>query len=78
MKTKIIRMSKQGQITIPIKIRKYIPTSSVQIEIDSNENIKIVPVQSAAGSLQKYSNNTSEDFATVRQQAWEESVKRFK
>jgi bifunctional DNA-binding transcriptional regulator/antitoxin component of YhaV-PrlF toxin-antitoxin module len=77
MKTNTIKMSRQGQITIPIKIRKYIPTSLIQIEIDSDKNIKILPIQSAAGSLQKYSHDTNDDFSKIRQRVWQESTKKF-
>ncbi|WP_456382774.1 AbrB/MazE/SpoVT family DNA-binding domain-containing protein [Persephonella sp.] len=50
----IAKITRKGQITIPVEIRKKIGTSIVEIE-EQEGKIIIKPVRDLAGALKKYS-----------------------
>lgn len=75
MKSNTVKMSKQGQITIPANIRKHMPTSLMQIFMDKDQSIRIIPINSVAATLKEYAKGGSEDFAKVREKAWQESAR---
>ncbi|RUM61915.1 MAG: AbrB/MazE/SpoVT family DNA-binding domain-containing protein [Persephonella sp.] len=49
----IVKITKKGQITIPIEIRKKLGTNIIEIE-EENGKVIIKPVKNLAGALKKY------------------------
>ncbi len=49
----IVKITKKGQITIPIEIRKKLGTNIIEIE-EENGKIIIKPIKNLAGALKKY------------------------
>jgi len=71
-----IKITDQGQITLPKYIRDLLSTESIKLEVGNDNVIRIVPIRDVAGSLTKYAKKIDEtDFNIIREQAWEESIK---
>jgi AbrB family looped-hinge helix DNA binding protein len=71
-----IKITDQGQITLPKYIRDLLGTESIKLEVGNDNVIRIVPIRDVAGSLTKYAKKIDEtDFNIIREQAWEESIK---
>lgn len=71
-----IKITDQGQITLPKYIRDLLGTESIKLEVGNDTVIRIVPIRDVAGSLTKYAKKIDEtDFNIIREQAWEESIK---
>jgi AbrB family looped-hinge helix DNA binding protein len=71
-----IKITDQGQITLPKYIRALLDTESIKLEVDNNNIIRIVPIKDVAGSLTQYAKKIDEtDFNIIREKAWEESIK---
>ncbi len=73
---KAIKITDQGQITLPKYIRELLGTENIKLEVADDNVIKIVPIKDVAGSLTQYAKKIEEtDFNVIRQKAWEESTK---
>jgi len=71
-----IKITDQGQITLPKYIRDLLGTESIKLEVGNDNVIRIVPIRDVAGSLTKYAKKIDEtDFNIIREKAWEESIK---
>ena len=71
-----IKITDQGQITLPKYIRDLLGTESIKLEVGNDNVIRIVPIRDVAGSLTKYAKKIDEtDFNIIREQALEESIK---
>ena len=71
-----IKITTQGQITLPKYIRNLLATENVKLEVDSDNIIRIIPIKDVAGSLTQYAKKIDgTDFNTLRNQAWEERIK---
>jgi AbrB family looped-hinge helix DNA binding protein len=71
-----IKITDQGQITLPKYIRDLLGTESIKLEVGNDNLIRIVPIRDVAGSLTKYAKKIDEtDFNIIREKAWEESIK---
>ena len=71
-----IKITDQGQITLPKYIRDLLGTESIKLEVGNDNVIRIVPIRDVAGSLTKYAKKIDKtDFNIIREQAWEESIK---
>lgn len=71
-----IKITDQGQITLPKYIRDLLSTESIKLEVGNDNVIRIVPIRDVAGSLTKYAKKIDEtDFNIIREKAWEESIK---
>lgn len=73
---KAIKITNQGQITLPKSIRALLDSESIKLEVDNNNIIRIVPIKDVAGSLTQYAKKIDEtDLNIIREKAWEESIK---
>ncbi len=71
-----IKITDQGQITLPKYIRALLGTENIKIEVDNNNVITILPLKDVAGSLTQYAKKIDEtDFNIIREKTWEESIK---
>jgi AbrB family looped-hinge helix DNA binding protein len=71
-----IKITDQGQITLPKYIRDLLGTESIKLEVGNDNVIRIVPIKDVAGSLTQYAKKIDEtDFNIIREKAWEESIK---
>ena len=71
-----IKITDQGQITLPKYIRDLLGTESIKLEVGNDNVIRILPLKDVAGSLTQYAKKIDEtDFNIIREKAWEESIK---
>ena len=77
MKTNSIRISENGQLTIPKEIREILGTSLIHIEIDQQQNIKIIPIKKVAKIFKNYTNSVNKDFKEMREYSWSQEIERF-
>jgi AbrB family looped-hinge helix DNA binding protein len=68
-----VKITKKGQVTIPGKIRNILNSSVVEFEVYKGM-VVIKPVNSVAGSLQKYSKRQVQ-LKEIRDRVWEDVVK---
>ena len=80
MQSHPIRITDQGQITIPKEMRDLIASQTVILELNpQNKNeIKIIPIPDVAGSLSAFGHGSEVDFKTEREHAWDEAASKFK
>lgn len=80
MQSNPIRITAQGQITIPKEMRDLIASQTVilEINIQNGQEIKIIPVSDVAGSLAAFGQGSEVNFKTERAHAWEEATSEFK
>jgi len=76
MHSKPIRITVQGQITIPKEFRELLDSDLIMLKDTENKEIKLIPISDAAGRLAKYATNSNMGFASERKIAWEKSVKK--
>ncbi len=74
--SKPIRITEQGQITIPREFRELLKSDLIMLEDMGDKNLRLIPISDAAGRLAKYANNSDVDFASTRETAWNSSVKK--
>lgn len=80
MQSHPIRITDQGQITIPKDMRDLIASQTVILELNpqnSNE-IKIIAVPDVAGSLSAFGRGPDIDFKSEREHAWDAAASKFK
>jgi len=72
MITKVVKVSKKGQITLPREIRKKLGTEVVKI-VAQGDSVRIEPVKELAGSLKRYASKYI-PMKQAREKAWTEVV----
>lgn len=75
MMSKAVRVTENGQITIPKAFRDVLGSELLILETDSNNQVKLLPIKDAAGSLSQYRKDSDLTFNQIRQEAWQNSVK---
>jgi AbrB family looped-hinge helix DNA binding protein len=75
-----IKITDQGQITLPKYIRDLLGTESIKLEVGNDNVIRIIPLKDVAGSLTQYARKIDQpDFNIIREEAWKKSIEgRFK
>ena len=73
MRSKPIRITDQGQITIPKEMRDLILSRTVMLEVDqqNNNTIRIIPIPDVGGSLAAFGRDDI-NFQKEREQAWDQ------
>jgi AbrB family looped-hinge helix DNA binding protein len=69
----IAKITKKGQVTIPLKVRKKLNSEIIEFAVIEDQVI-IRPVKSVAGSLKEYAKRDSLPFKEAREKAWAEVV----
>jgi AbrB family looped-hinge helix DNA binding protein len=72
MTTKVVKVSKKGQITLPREARKTLGTELVKVVTDK-DGVRIEPVKDLAGSLKRYASEYI-PVEKAREKAWTEVV----
>ena len=73
MISKVVKVSKKGQITLPREVREKLGTEVVRIVARGND-VRIEPVKELGGSLKKYSSKKYIPLKKAREKAWKEVV----
>lgn len=68
------KITKKGQVTIPLKIRERLDSQVVEFAI-VRDDIVMRPVKSVAGSLRSYAKKAAGAFKEAREKAWDEAVR---
>ena len=72
MLTKVVKISKKGQITLPREIRQFLGTQVVRVVAEKGE-VRIEPVEELGGSLKQYASKYI-PLKEARDKAWSEAV----
>ncbi len=72
MITKVIKISRKGQITLPREIREKLGTEVVKI-VAEGDTVRIEPVKDLAGSLKEYASQYI-PLKEAREKVWREVV----
>ncbi len=72
-----IKITSQGQVTLPKSVRDFLGTQLIQFEIiPDKKEVKILPVPDIAGSLNAFAKNKikEKNFSQIRDEAWNEAI----
>lgn len=70
-----IKITDQGQITIPKDVREHLGTNIVILEMNDQHEVKLFPVKDIAGSLNSFAKKDNKSFQQIRTEAWLNSTK---
>jgi len=65
------KITAKGQITLPRQVRKILASNTVEVEVEENGRVVLIPVRSVAGSLAGYAVE-GKSLAEIRNMVWQE------
>lgn len=69
-----LTISPKGQIVLPKKVRNFLNTNIITLEVNDNNQVIISPIHDVGGALASYKRDTNLSFQQIRDQAWNNSV----
>ena len=69
-----LTISPKGQIVLPKKVRNFLNTNIITLEVNDNNQVIISPIHDVGGALASYQQDTPLTFQQIREQAWNNSV----
>ncbi len=69
-----LTISPKGQIVLPKKVRNFLNTNIVTLEVNDNNQVIISPIHDVGGSLSSYKTDNHLPFEQIREQSWNNSV----
>ena len=71
-----VLITSKGQICIPKKVREFIGSNMLALEVTEDQKIILVPIKNVAGSLSEYSKGDPGDFNSMREEIWKQYYKK--
>ena len=69
-----LTISPKGQIVLPKKIRNFLNTNIVTLEVNDSNQVIISPIHDVGGALASYQLDTTLSFQQIREQTWNNSI----